>query len=73
MRDEIDRYILRQYAMEKHPNGVDYILTIPYETDEQPEQIISRDILQEADRAADARHCFIEADVRALDDSGRHW
>ena len=40
MRDEIERYILRQYAMEKHPSGFEYILTIPYETDEQLEQII---------------------------------
>ena len=73
VRDEIERYILRQYAMEKHPNGVEYTLTIPYETDEQLERIIYRDILQEADSTADARHCFIEADVRALDDSGRLW
>ncbi len=73
VREEIERYILHQYAMEKHPNGVDYTLTIPYETDEQLEQIIYRDILQEAASTADARYCFIEADVRALDDSGRHW
>jgi len=73
VRDEIERYILRQYAMEKHPSGVEYTLTIPYETDEQLEQIIYRDILQEAASTADARYCFIEADVRALDDSGRHW
>lgn len=73
VRDEIERYILHQYAMEKHPNGVDYTLTIPYETDEQLEQIIYRDILQEAASTADTRYCFIEADVRALDDSGRHW
>jgi len=73
VRDEIERYILHQYAMEKHPNGVDYTLTIPYETDEQLEQIIYRDILQEAASTADARYCFIEADVSALDDSGRHW
>ncbi len=73
VREEIERYILRQYAMEKHPNGVDYTLTIPYETDEQLERIIYRDILQEAASTADARYCFIEADVRALDDSGRHW
>jgi hypothetical protein len=73
VRDEIERYILCQYAMEKHPSGFEYTLTIPYETDEQLEQIIYRDILQEAASTADARYCFIEADVRALDDSGRHW
>jgi len=73
VRDEIERYILSQYVMEKHPNGVDYTLTIPYETDEQLERIIYRDILQEASSCADARHCFIEAEVVALDDTGRHW
>jgi len=73
VREEIERYILRQYALEKHPNGVDYTLTISYETDEQLERIIYQDILQEAASTADARYCFIEADVRALDDSGRHW
>ncbi len=73
VRDEIERYILSQYQMEKHPNGVEYTLTIPYETDEQLEQIIYRDILREADSTADARYCFIEADVQALDGSGRSW
>jgi hypothetical protein len=73
VRDEIERYVLREYAMEKHPNGVEYTLTIPYETDEQLERIICRDILQEAASTADMRYCFIEADVRALDGSGRYW
>jgi len=40
VREEIERYILRQYAMEKHPSGVDYTITIPNETDEQLKQII---------------------------------
>jgi len=73
VRDEIERYILREYAMEKHPNGVDSTLTIPYETDEQLERIICRDILQEAASTADARYCFIEADDQALDGSSRSW
>ena len=73
VREEIERSILRQYAMEKHPNGVDYTLTIPYETDEPLERIIYQHILPEAASTADARYCFIEADVQALGDSGRHW
>lgn len=73
VRDEIERYILYHYAMEKHANEVEYTLTIPHESDDQLEQIIYRDILQEAARLADARHCFIEADVRALDGSDRQW
>ncbi len=73
VRDEIERYILSQWGMEKQPNGVEYILSIPYETEEELERIIERDILQEASMTAEARYCFIEADVRALDGSERSW
>ena len=31
------------------------------------------DILREAESHADMRHCFIEADARALDDPDRYW
>ena len=31
------------------------------------------DILAEADCIADRRHCFIEADVSAIDDPDRRW
>ena len=72
-RDEIERFVLSQWAMEKHENGVEYSLTIPYETDEELERIIERDILQEASSTADLRFCFIEADVQALDGSERSW
>lgn len=37
------------------------------------ERIIYEDILREADNLADLRYCFIEADVSALDGSGRRW
>jgi len=72
-RAQIEALILSQYAMEKHPNGCEYTLTIPYESDEELERIISDEILCEAARLADLRDCFIEADVKALDGSDRYW
>jgi hypothetical protein len=50
----------------------DYVLTITYRTDEELDQTIY-EILREADRLADLRSCFIEADVIALDGSERSW
>ena len=55
------------------PDGNEYELTIPYDTDEELDDIIYRDILQEASSQADLRNCFIEASVHALDDSDRSW
>lgn len=73
VREQIEALILSQYAMEKHPNGHAYTLTISYDTDEDLERIITEEILREAANLADLRYCFIEADVRALDGSGRSW
>lgn len=70
VREEIERDILSQYQMEK--DGHDYILTIPYETDEDLEKTIY-DMLREAAWAADLKYCIIETDVRALDGSDRYW
>ena len=71
-RDEIERYVLSQYGMEKQSN-TEYILAIPYESDEDLECTISDEILREADILADARRCFIESDVSSLDGSERRW
>ena len=66
--------ILRHYQMEKPwKDGWEYILTIPYETDEDLDRIIYDDILGEAHRIADMRNGFIEADVISLDDPNRSW
>ena len=72
-REQIEAQVLSRYAMEKHPSGCEYTLTIRYETDEELERIIYEDILREADNLADLRYCFIEADASALDGSGRRW
>ena len=53
-------------------NGWQYILTIPFQTQEDLDETIY-EILREAQSTADARHCFIEADVKALDGFDIGW
>ncbi len=73
-REDIEWDILRRYQMEKpHKDSHRYILTIPYETDEELDRIIYDDILGEAHRIADMRNGFVEADVISLDDPDRSW
>ena len=55
------------------PDGWEYELSIPYQTDEELDAIIYDDILAEAERVADSRHCFTEANVSAIDDPDRSW
>jgi hypothetical protein len=50
----------------------EYLLSIPYDTDEELDKTIY-DILGEAASTADDRHCFIETDVMAVDDPDRSW
>ena len=72
-REEIERYVLAQYEMKKpRKDSWDYTLSIPYETDEEFDELVY-DLLQEAASIADARNCFIEADARAMDGSDRYW
>ncbi len=71
---DIEWDILRRYHMEKlHKDSHRYLLTIPYESDEELDRIIYEDILGEAQRIADLRHGFVEADVVAVDDPDRSW
>ncbi len=68
-RGEIERDVLSRFAMEKiDKNGWEYILSIPYTTDEKLDQIIYEEIYAEAERIADYRYGFIEAYIcwRAL-------
>ena len=60
--------------MEKlEEDGWEYELSIPYQTDEELDAIISDEILGEAERIAEHRHCFTEADVPLVDDPDRSW
>lgn len=71
-RAEIEEDLLSRYQTQKpYKDGWDYILTIPYETDEELDRIIYEDILGETSRIADWRNDLIEADVASLDDPDR--
>src|SRR5262249_15179467 len=72
-REDIERYVFAYYHMEKpSKDRGEYLLSIPYDTDEELDKIID-DILGEASSMADDRRCFIEADVIAVDDPDRSW
>lgn len=73
-REEIERWVLDRYQMEKlGKGGFEYVLSIPYQTDEELDRIIYDDILREAENIADDRYCFIEAEVRSVEDPERYW
>jgi DNA invertase Pin-like site-specific DNA recombinase len=72
VRNEIEQFILSQFAMEKLNNGR-YILSIPYASDEELDGIIYDEIMAEAEHTADMRNCFIEADIFSVDDPERSW
>lgn len=72
-REGIERYVLSDYSMKKLGKDTDeYELTIPFQTDEQLDKIVY-DILQEASRIADMRHCFVEGGAHSVDDPDRQW
>ena len=74
VRNEIEQFILSQFAMEKlDKHNCRYMLSIPYTSDEELDSIIYDEIMAEAERTADMRHCFIEADIFSVDDSERSW
>jgi DNA invertase Pin-like site-specific DNA recombinase len=73
-REEIEQLVLSRFRMSKpKSNGWEYELSIPYQTDEELEAIISEQILGEAERIAERRHCFTEADVTSVEDPDRSW
>lgn len=72
VRDEIERFVLSQYDMKKPTkDGWEYQLTIPFQNNKDLDDTI-HGILSEMSSEADSRHCFIEADVTAVD-SDRSW
>src|SRR6476660_9557212 len=74
VRQEIEDRVLSRYQMKKdRPDGWEYELSIPYETDEDLDATIYDEILHEAHWIAEDRHCFIEADLVAADDPSRIW
>jgi hypothetical protein len=74
VRQEIEDRVLSRYRMKKAcPDGWEYELLIPYETDKDLDAAIYDDILHEATWIAEGRCCFIEADFTAADDPDRSW
>jgi len=72
VRDEIERRILSEYNFKKpYADSYDYEITIPYENDKDLDEIIY-EMLSEMSCTADYRNCFIETDVRTLDDE-KNW
>ena len=54
-------------------NPCEYVLSIPYTSEEELDQIIYREIFAEAESLADLRRCFIEGDRASWDDLERSW
>lgn len=72
--NEIEWRVLSRFGMEKPDKNIpEYILSIPYTTDEELDQIIYDEIYAETESIADSRHCFIEGDIISLDDPDRSW
>ena len=73
-REEIEDWVLRRYGLRAaDEGGPEYVLTIPYTTDEELDRTIYDDIWREAEDIADRRHCFVEGDMTSLDDPERSW
>ncbi len=66
VREHIERFCLSFYNAQKTtPNSHEYILTIPYENDEDLDKQVW-DLIQEMDSHADMDYCFIEIDAWTL-------
>lgn len=73
-REEIERRVLSRFGMEKpDKEGGEYVLSIPYTTDEELDRIIYDEIWREAESIADLRNCFTEGDITSLEDPDRSW
>ena len=74
VREEIERHVLQRFGMKKASKAShEYLLWIPYTTDEELDRIIYDEIWREAESIAEARHCFTEGDITSLDDPDRSW
>ncbi|WP_414755909.1 hypothetical protein [Anabaena sp. CCY 9910] len=72
VREHIERFCLSFYNAQKTtPNSHEYILTIPYENDEDLDKQVW-DLIQEMDSHADMDCCFIEIDAHEIG-TDRTW
>jgi hypothetical protein len=72
VREHIERFCLAFYNAQKTtPNGCEYIITIPYENDEDLNKQVY-DLFGEMDSHADMDYCFIEVDAHEIG-TDRSW
>ncbi len=72
-REDIERFVLSDYKYRKrHKDGSDYVLEIPYESDEALDRLME-DLFMEAWSHADDRHCFVSPFARSVADPDRVW
>ena len=73
-REEIERLVLSRYGMEEpEADGWEYELSIPSQTDQELDAIISDETLGEVERIAERRLLLTEADVTSVGDPDRNW
>jgi hypothetical protein len=72
VREHIERFCLAFYNAQKTtPNGCEYMISIPYESDEDLEKQVY-DLFREMDSHADMDYCFIEVDAHEIG-TDRSW
>ncbi|WP_244329433.1 hypothetical protein [Tolypothrix sp. PCC 7910] len=72
VREHIERFCLAFYNAQKTtPNGCEYIITIPYENDEDLDKQVY-DLFRDMDSHADMDYCFIEVDAHEIG-TDRSW
>jgi len=72
VREHIERFCLSFYNAQKTtPNGCEYIITIPYENDEDLDKQVY-DLFRDMDSHADMDYCFIEVDAHEIG-TDRSW
>lgn len=73
-QEAIEERVLSRFGLEQADSRRgEYVLAIPYETEEELEHIIQEEIWAEAARIADLRNCFIEGDTISLEDPDKYW
>jgi DNA invertase Pin-like site-specific DNA recombinase len=73
-REAIEREVLSHFAVEKpDPKGSEYLLSIPYTHEDELDRVIYEEIFLAMEHLVNERHCFMEADMTAVDDPDRRW
>lgn len=73
-REAIEREVLSHFAVEKpDTKGSEYLLSIPYAHEDELDRVIYEEIFLAMEHLVNERHCFMEADMTAVDDPNRRW